>query len=519
MKGSRVLNTWFYEILAAIFSIGCFIAIVAILIAYDGKPTRTFAYSLTPNTPVSILATASKAPPLFMIGECTGQLKWLWFYKGEGERQQLSGMQLFDRASRGPLGALWVLFRHRGRSLVSLGAVVMVLSTPYDAFVQQILTYPIRNTVIATNTSQAPAQRAASMLLPLLGPDEEDIMQIGQWSDNLLVDPTCPSGNCTWPLFQSVKMCSECKDITNSTYLYCLPLPVNTTIGDDVDSYPFERYTVGGLHGVGYTEITLQGNEDGNFNVDIPLEQVWVQSLWRWRDDELPYPAGSIGHAQIGVAKQQFFAGYPPDLDIGSILEVTRATECTLRLCARTYNLTVSGGAVSIAKGEPDYGAQFWVNRRNGTVFPGKHPEWDAGSAFTQANYATCWRPTDGPAVRLTQDTESTTWVNAAEMAFCPAGEFLLRIHLEGERRGPDPSIKRIRTIGLEESMSRIAASFTRQALLVSNTTVEGTVYIPEVYVSVEWVWILHPAGLTGLAVVFLVSTMLVNHQRGLEPW
>jgi hypothetical protein len=222
-------------------------------------------------------------------------------------------------------------------------------------------------------------------------------------------------------------------------------------------------------------------------------------------------------------------------VDIGSILEVARATECTLQLCARTYNVTVSSGAVSIAKGEPNYGAQIWVNRRNGTVFPGRHPDWDAGSAFIQANYATCWRPTDGPAVQLTQDTESTTWVNEAEMAFCPVGEFLLGIYLEGERRGvyssktgdlfinslvrPDASIKRIRTIGLEESMSRIAASFTRQALLVSNTTVGGTVYIPEVYVSVGWVWILHPAGLTGLAVIFLASTMLVNHQRGLELW
>jgi hypothetical protein len=530
-EGSRILDTWFYEILATIFSIGCFVAIVAILMVYDGKPTPTFTYSLTLNTLISILATASKASLLFMIGECTGQLKWLWFYNGE-EKRRLDGMQLFDSASRGPLGALWVLFRHKGRSLVSLGALVMVLSTPYNAFVQQILTYPIRNTVVATNSSQALARRAVSLLLPLLGDDEEDIVQIGQWSDTFVVDPTCQSGNCTWPLFQSVEMCSQCEDVTNSSAVDCVPFPVNTTIPDDGD-YPTRVCSIVSPHGYGSTQITLYDNTNGSFRIDMPLEQVWALAQWTWKD-ELPYPASAIGYAQVGVAgKEQYLGGFPLDLDIGGILEVTRATECTLRLCARTYNVTVSNGAVSIAKGEPNYGAQFWVDKRNGTAIPGKHADWDFSSAFLRANYSTCWRPTDGPAVQLTQNADKTTWVNEAEMAFCPVSEFVVGQYLEGKRRAaytsghgdiepqsnPDPSIKRIRTIGLEESVSRIAASFTRQALLASNTTVQGTVHIPEVYVSVEWLWILHPAALTALAVVFLASTIFVNHRRHLKLW
>ncbi|KAL2832742.1 hypothetical protein BJY01DRAFT_253764 [Aspergillus pseudoustus] len=529
-KRSNILDTWFYEILATVFSVGCFVSIVGILAAFDGKPTPTFAYSLTLNTVISILATASKASLIFMISECTGQLKWLWFYKG-GDRKPLNGMQLFDSASRGPLGALMVLFQHKGGSLVSLGALIMLLSTPYDAFVQQILTYPIRNTIIATDSPAAPAQRATSLLLPLLGDDEEDIVQIGQWSDDFTVAPSCPSGNCTWPVYNSVEMCSQCEDITNTTYVTCPSFPVNTTLPE------FDGVTqtcrVQSLRGYGPSKLTLLDNTNGSFYIDMAEEVIWSQTLAAWADSDLPYPAAAVVHAQIAVADpDQYLHGYPAGLDIGTIFTVTKATECTLRLCQQAYNMTVSSGSISLEKGEPNYGAQFWVDKRNGTALPGKHPEWDLGSAFVRANHSTCWRPEDGPAVQLTPNT-NTTWVNEAESAFCPVSEFVAAQYLEGQKRvqyisltgqiwpelNTDPQIKRIRTVGLEESMRRIAASYTKRALMATNTTVSGTIYNAEVYVSVEWWWIILPAALTVLGLVFLGATIFMNHRRGLKLW
>ncbi|KAJ0420573.1 hypothetical protein BJY00DRAFT_312991 [Aspergillus carlsbadensis] len=540
-KTLRILDTWFYEILATIFSVGCFVAILGVLLAFDGKPTPKFAYSLTLNTVISILATASKASLVFMIGECTGQLKWLWFYnKGAERKRRLDGMQLFDSASRGPLGAFWVLFEHKGRSLVSLGALVMILSTPYDAFVQQILTYPIRNTVLATNSAQAPASRAVSLLLPLLADDEEDIVQIGQWSDNFLVSPTCPSGNCTWPPFQSVEMCSQCSEITSETYIQCATFPANTTL-DEFDGAT-RSCSIISPHGSGRMDITLYeasgAGDGGYFYMDVPDEVVGSQILSGFAETDMPYPAVAMVHAEVGVAnKSQYYDGYPRGLDVGTIFEVVKATECTLNLCARTYNLTTMNGVVDLRKSEPDYGRQFWINNKNGTIYPGKRAdEFDLGDAMVRTNHSTCWRPSSGDepdsAVELAQPT-NTTWVDASRSAFCPVSEFVAAGFLEGEKRVAfnssdgvaiperivDAAIKRIRTVGLDESMRRIAASYTKQALLASNTTVDATVYVPEVYVSVEWLWILHPAALTALAVVFLASTMFVNRRQGLKLW
>jgi hypothetical protein len=47
-------------------------------------------------------------------------------------KQHLDGMQLFDTASRGPLGSLFILLEHKGQTFVSLGALVIVLGLIFD---------------------------------------------------------------------------------------------------------------------------------------------------------------------------------------------------------------------------------------------------------------------------------------------------------------------------------------------------------------------------------------------------
>jgi hypothetical protein len=51
-------------------------------------------------------------------------------------------MQLFNTASRGPLGSLFILLEHKGQSLVSLGALAIVLALIFDPFMQQLLGIP-----------------------------------------------------------------------------------------------------------------------------------------------------------------------------------------------------------------------------------------------------------------------------------------------------------------------------------------------------------------------------------------
>ncbi|CAN9102278.1 unnamed protein product [Alternaria alternata] len=55
--------------------------------------------------------------------------------------------EIFDKASRGPLGALMLLFRTKGRSLAALGALLIVLLLAIDTFFQQVIDQGERWTV------------------------------------------------------------------------------------------------------------------------------------------------------------------------------------------------------------------------------------------------------------------------------------------------------------------------------------------------------------------------------------
>ena len=82
---------------------------------------------------------------LLAVNESISQLKWLWFR----EPRMLQDMQLFDDASRGPGGAVRLMFRTRS-GLIMLGSLVAVLALVVDPFAQQIVSYPLRSVVVET---------------------------------------------------------------------------------------------------------------------------------------------------------------------------------------------------------------------------------------------------------------------------------------------------------------------------------------------------------------------------------
>jgi hypothetical protein len=138
-------------------------------------------------------------------------------------------MQVFDSASRGPLGSLFLILQHKGQTLVLLGVTITVLSLIFDLFMQQVLTYPIRERLVNGTSGGATTNRALIAPLELLGEDAHRIVYTGQFSDSLDLTPTCPSGNCTWEPFRSVGICSACEDIH--------PLP-RSAVPQEASTYP-----------------------------------------------------------------------------------------------------------------------------------------------------------------------------------------------------------------------------------------------------------------------------------------
>jgi hypothetical protein len=103
----KSVSLWKWEIAAAFGSILLLIAIVAALVAYNGKPIISW-HGVTLNAVVSLLSTTIKVALFFTVSQSIGQWRLILFtYKS----RPLIDLDRVDAASRGPLGSA-KLMRH-----------------------------------------------------------------------------------------------------------------------------------------------------------------------------------------------------------------------------------------------------------------------------------------------------------------------------------------------------------------------------------------------------------------------
>lgn len=148
------IYNWWLCILSLFMSCAATAAIFVLLLLVDGQTIPKLPLSITVNTYVSFFATIVKGTMLVAVNESISQLKWLWFR----QPRTLQDIQVFDDASRGPVGALRLIFRTKGASLVALGSLVAVFSLVMDPFAQQIVSYRTRS----VDTHPASVGRAQS---------------------------------------------------------------------------------------------------------------------------------------------------------------------------------------------------------------------------------------------------------------------------------------------------------------------------------------------------------------------
>ncbi|KAN0075681.1 Protein of unknown function (DUF3176) domain containing protein [Elaphomyces granulatus] len=199
-------------------------AVAAILAAIQDKPLNHWRFPIQPNSMVSVFSALSNAALLFAVAKGLSQLKWIYFQK---KRHRLYDLQIFDDASRGPLGSLRLLWMLKLQStLASVGAIVAIVFLAMDPFTQQVLSYYVV-TVNTTNSSVSlPAAKAYnynlsdSLVSPALNYNVLAGMTtatfVAMFSTSNQVSFNCPVGNCTWPEFTSAAICNTC---TNQTGL------------------------------------------------------------------------------------------------------------------------------------------------------------------------------------------------------------------------------------------------------------------------------------------------------------
>ena len=230
------VRLWWVEISSCVFALLTMIAIVATLYPHQGKPLPQWPYHLSVNTLLSIYTAVLKGSIITVVSECIGQFKWKWFR----QERPLIDLNIYDEATRGPLGALKILWLLRLRDgLSSTGALVAILVLTVDPFTQQLVRY-------YSCSVPAPGKQALVPRTSLFGPNPgqsgaeidaydawfwpalEDAFRGGVENPEGVVDITCSTGNCSFSeAYSTVGFCSQCTDVTEKLKFHTVTMPIS----------------------------------------------------------------------------------------------------------------------------------------------------------------------------------------------------------------------------------------------------------------------------------------------------
>ncbi|KAE8448337.1 hypothetical protein EG329_009581 [Mollisiaceae sp. DMI_Dod_QoI] len=289
---------------------------------YLGSPLELHGYLkyITLNTIIALLTAVANGTLAVPLSNGISQLKWDQFKKNS---TPLTDMDLFDQASRGPLGAFKLMTRTRGRLMGSFGAAITILAFALGPFSQQVATY--QNRMVGTDkaaklpvavnyTGVLPGDSSSNGFVPIL-PMKAAVYN-GLFAESNPLAPltvTCETGNCTWPAVNSLGVCSSCIDVTSMMSRYC------------ADGQPND----GDFSACGWQ---LPNGAKLNASTDV----FSMTSL-------LPSPYGILPYTTI---LQLFFMG--TEAQSGPPLNYNPwATQCTLEYCVQTLETAVVDGKLS----------------------------------------------------------------------------------------------------------------------------------------------------------------------------
>ncbi|KAK5937970.1 hypothetical protein PMZ80_009559 [Knufia obscura] len=372
----RYTDSWCPELSALVLSSACTIAIYAVLGAFDGRPNPSFKYGLTLNALISILATTSKVALIFAVSNALSQLKWVWF-NGDNNHRLLDA-ELFDEASRGPLGAIKILGSSPARSPVTLlGALLILIALAFDPFVQQIVSYDTKLQYAQTNQAAMIQAQFPSMEIGMQIENSTALktaINAGFFTTKFEWEPSCSTGNCTWPDFQTITWCGRCEkdeswtqsgqcslefvadelsppsfqeEILTDILVYDQYLSRNCTYRSD------KRYHTNEVNNtVDFRfHYSVNATDNGTARISEGLQIDWLKTRSvglndiSWAIDETELKADGVSYLSIDdepIVELSFFKfELQQDLTISM-----SASSCYLDICHQRHNLSVENGVV-----------------------------------------------------------------------------------------------------------------------------------------------------------------------------
>lgn len=546
------LDSWAWELTAAGLCLCILSTIAGILLAYNDRPVPLLPDTLTINSIISFLASLAKANLMVVLAAAIRQEKWLWFVK---KPRPLDTVDSFEEASRGPYGSLRLILAYRGRFVSStfvtnpanilnnspralLAALVTILSLSFEPFIQQLVTAEVRNLPIASKPAsiRTPSSYNESAIGNLGGSSLSLAALIGAFggASGAVPSPTCPTGNCTWPAYNTLAMCTICEDMTDKVTLAGDAYNINLTSHlqtfaqsnsnqtSNTSSWtPTYSFPHGNSVPINVT-LSLIPGDTVQWTLSYPRRTVWPlnidpspNSLWSrsWTNASfagLPAPLIAMGSIDTTLS---------PD---SSRLLVQRATECALTPCVRTMDTQVrsgslistaystSYGSVILTTGSGSSGWSAIINETTYSVLDATDTNTqghatlliqalrialEGNTTYRKAGYFDANNPQQSYTFNATGFTQlSSPWSSAGQQAIDTADNFTL-------------------------VTQGVAAALTGHFQTAQDTTTAGTALRTQAIVTVRWAWIAYPLSLVAAGLAALLLTIHSTRHHKMAVW
>jgi hypothetical protein len=214
----QISRDWWAEILCLAFATSNLCLICTILFLLNNKPLVSWHFSVSLNAVISAFVVATKAALMYTTACCIGQLKWQHFQHSL-HRRSLYDLKTFDEASKGPLGALKLVFRLRHISLLAwLGVMIVVATVFVEIFGQKVLVYKSRSVVVEDGVAKfASTQQLMSedkwYLDYTMMSELQRLLLTAIFRGEATPSFECESAECTWPASATLGICSQCVDV------------------------------------------------------------------------------------------------------------------------------------------------------------------------------------------------------------------------------------------------------------------------------------------------------------------
>ncbi|KAF8856529.1 hypothetical protein BDZ45DRAFT_594092 [Acephala macrosclerotiorum] len=505
---SRHSDWWLLEFLGCLFSLLCAVAIIIVLKVYDGKPLPKLPQGITLNTILALFTTLAKAGLMIPISEALSQLKWVWFK----EERPLVDFETFDQASRGPIGGIKLLGTLRFRHLASIGAIISILGIATSPITQQIISYHERP-ILATSGPAALAPRSDLFMAysPLQGSigvtdlsmQQAVMMGLFNAANETITHtaPSCSTGNCTWPDFSSLGLCSKVANVTSFLNIITVPGNMSASIGYVTDinvTLPNGAYLQAGAMSMNITTLpsTVDGISVSPTNYSLAFQN---ESNAEWTTISNPF----IIYQNPSSTSQGSFG----------------AIEVLLYWCVNTYSTSVQSGIAStnITSSSVNIGstnASITLPLGDGTN--GTYQQW--GNMALNPINSTANYTVNGNANAALTNYMALTWRGWYEMG--DGGGYSSDAAMAlSDALFQEPSVANLtgkaaddlQMVGVQNLTANVAASMTnniRDRRFVGDAAT-GSSFTTQSYVKVSWAWLSFLLILLASSFVFLLATIM----------